>query len=333
MTNESLNQGVDEDIELRELLISNLESRGILSKIKADLRAAIFQCLDEKSTHQLLSAEETQIPLSLCCDLLDKLGLLSTSKVLQTELGSVTKATILNRDEVKKRMNIDTENQSAPLLNYLLDKKELNQSKPELSEQDLESKARDNFNHYDHGNFNRIHLEDAANALMDLFPCLPESQAEFLFSDLKYKSELSFEEWFEIVKNFHQMCAQVHCPPASSENKEVSSLNFQLDKLEFDTKDNERGDNADTQNEFNQITGEVTTRTNYTSEYSEFGTRTETSDQEITEGALPDSEVSDSEEPDLNFGSRSNNHNEMTEDFSLRSEDQTSKYADFIENV
>ena len=66
-------------------------------------------------------------------------------------------------------------------------------------------------------------------------------------------------------------------------------------------------------------------------QYSEFGTRTETSDQEITEGALPDSEVSDSEGPDLNF--RSNNHNEMTEDFSLRSEDQTSKYADFIENV
>ena len=61
---------------------------------------------------------------------------------MQTELGSVTKATILNRDEVKKRMNIETENQSAPLLNYLLDKKELNQSKPELSEQDLESKAR-----------------------------------------------------------------------------------------------------------------------------------------------------------------------------------------------
>ena len=28
------------------------------------------------------------------------------------------------------------------------------------------------------------------------------------------------------------------------QNKEVSSLNFQLDKLEFDTKDNERGDNA-----------------------------------------------------------------------------------------
>jgi len=51
------------------------------------LRAAIFQCLDEKSTHQLLSAEETQIPLSLCCDLLDKLGLLSTSKVNAAFLG------------------------------------------------------------------------------------------------------------------------------------------------------------------------------------------------------------------------------------------------------
>ena len=69
-------------------------------------------------------------------------GMNQSVQVLQTELGSVTKATILNRDEVKKRMNIETENQSAPLLNYLLDKKELNQSKPELSEQDLESKAR-----------------------------------------------------------------------------------------------------------------------------------------------------------------------------------------------
>ena len=40
---------IEEDAELRELLISNLESRGVLSKIKADLRAAIFNCLDEKS--------------------------------------------------------------------------------------------------------------------------------------------------------------------------------------------------------------------------------------------------------------------------------------------
>ena len=77
----------NENCLFRELLISNLESRGILSKIKADLRAAIFQCLDEKSNHQLLSAEETQIPLSLCCDLLDKLGLLSTSKVNAALLG------------------------------------------------------------------------------------------------------------------------------------------------------------------------------------------------------------------------------------------------------
>ena len=53
-----------------------------------------------------------------------------------------------------------------------------------------------------------------------------ESQAEFLFSDLKFKSELSFEEWFEIVKKFHQMCAQVHCPPASSEVKTQTQPNL-----------------------------------------------------------------------------------------------------------
>ena len=99
------------------------------------------------------------------------------------------------------------------------------------------------FDHYDHERLDRIHLQDAASALLDLFPSisgkrvkrfykqtsikpissikrieshtrfsirLQETQAEFLFSDLKYKNEVSFEEWFSIVHNFYQMCAQVH---------------------------------------------------------------------------------------------------------------------------
>ena len=80
MTNE-INMNVEEDAELRELLISNLESRGVLSRIKADLRAAIFQCLDEKSQsgESGISAAD-QVPLSLCTDLFESLGLHSTNK-------------------------------------------------------------------------------------------------------------------------------------------------------------------------------------------------------------------------------------------------------------
>ena len=49
---------------------------------KADLRAAIFQCLDEKAQNLNELTEETQVPLSLCADLLESLGLYNTNKVI-----------------------------------------------------------------------------------------------------------------------------------------------------------------------------------------------------------------------------------------------------------
>jgi len=36
---------LDDDVELRDLLVNNLEASGTLSRIKAELRAAIFSCL------------------------------------------------------------------------------------------------------------------------------------------------------------------------------------------------------------------------------------------------------------------------------------------------
>ena len=73
----------EEDVELRELLVANLESRGILSKIKAELRAAIFQCLDEKPTKDISRSDENRINLSICADTLQRLGLLNTLKVIK----------------------------------------------------------------------------------------------------------------------------------------------------------------------------------------------------------------------------------------------------------
>ena len=73
----------DEDVELRELLVSNLESRGILSKIKAELRAAIFQCLDDKPTSDATRSDDSRIQLSICADTLRRLGLLNSLKVIE----------------------------------------------------------------------------------------------------------------------------------------------------------------------------------------------------------------------------------------------------------
>ena len=51
----------------------------------------------------------------------------------------------------------------------------------------------------------------------------------------------------------------------------------------------------------------------------------------MTEGALPDSDSEVSTTDNFTF-SKNQVHNELTEDFSVRSDD-ASKYADFIENV
>jgi hypothetical protein len=321
---------IEEDQELRELLISNLESRGVLSKIKADLRAAIFQCLDSRSTNELLSGQDAQLPLSLCADLLEKFGLFSTNKVFQTECGSVAQTSILSREELKSRLGIEPEGEKKPLVNYLIENKQTNKSQQLI---DIKSRARTEFNHYDHEKLDKIHLQDAASALLDLFPSVSETQAEFLFSDLKYKNQVSFEEWFKIVENFYQMCNQVQSGSIMN-NKELSGLDFELEKLDLSKTEQENREseilsNLNQQNE--QLiaqSGEVTSRTNYTTEYSEFDSRGD--DLEITEGRLPDSE-SDISTENFTFSKPTNQNQELTEDCSLRSDINVN--ADYIENV
>ena len=81
----------DEDVELRELLVANLESRGILSKIKAELRAAIFQCLDEKPSTDGKKSDNEKLHLSLIADSLSKLGLQNTLKVFDSSTHKTVK--------------------------------------------------------------------------------------------------------------------------------------------------------------------------------------------------------------------------------------------------
>merc|ERR1711892_120127 len=341
MTNE-INMNVEEDAELRELLISNLESRGVLSRIKADLRAAIFQCLDEKSQSEEsgISAAD-QVPLSLCTDLFESLGLHSTNKVLQTE----TRCDLSTRAELADQFGLSgTVPDGKALLHYALNQQQQekktqhtttssNAVSPVLtgiSDAHLEERARVEFAHYDHGQFNCIHLDDAGSALMDLFPCIPEHHATFLFS-AQTRQELTFEEWFAVVCGFSQMCVKVVNSDKTTGNKDASGLDFDLLNKTADDGNLENGDHPLN----NQKTEEImTSRTNYSNDFSEFHSKT----QEVTEGRLPDSDSEDVSTTDnftfsKNHTNTTNNHqHELTEDFSVRSDD-ASKYADFIENV
>merc|ERR1711892_1467150 len=261
MTNE-INMNVEEDAELREWLISNLESRGVLSRIKADLRAAIFQCLDEKSQSEEsgISAAD-QVPLSLCTDLFESLGLHSTNKVLQTE----TRCDLLTRAELADQFGLSgTVPDGKALLHYALNQQQQEKKTQHTtnssnavspvftgkSDAHLEERARVEFAHYDHGQFH----------------CIPEHHATFLFS-AQTRQELTFEEWFAVVCGFSQMCVKVVNSDKTTGNKDASGLDFDLLNKTADDSNLENGDHPLN----NQKTEEImTSRTNYSNDFSEF---------------------------------------------------------------
>ncbi|XP_024912548.1 centrosomal protein 43 isoform X2 [Cynoglossus semilaevis] len=88
----------EDDTELRDLLIQNLETNGVLNKIKAELRAAVFLAMEEQDTvenktplinHNLkkcLSTKEGRLVASLILDFLQVFNLDFTMAVFQPEI-------------------------------------------------------------------------------------------------------------------------------------------------------------------------------------------------------------------------------------------------------
>lgn len=99
--------------------------------------------------------------------------------MLQTECSSINKD-LVAREPLANQLGLSDINDSKrPILNYLLDAKSSDapainggggDSSATISPEKLKEKAQAEFSHYDHGQFNQIHIDDAGSALMDLFP-------------------------------------------------------------------------------------------------------------------------------------------------------------------
>ncbi|XP_066568201.1 centrosomal protein 43 isoform X6 [Amia ocellicauda] len=166
----------EEDTELRDLLVQNLENSGVLNKIKAELRAAVFLALEEQekiesktplvneSLKRCLNTKDGRLVASLITDYLQVFNLDFTLAVFHPEINTLNG--LESREAVARELGITEPegNKNTPLLLEIVKRgrhKEKGSSSSaegdqtvhipkELSPKQI-AEARKKFEHYDKG--------------------------------------------------------------------------------------------------------------------------------------------------------------------------------------
>lgn len=123
-----LDQRDSNDIELRELVYQSLERDGLLARLKAQLRAAVFKTIEKASnptdTSHTPGYEGTtgRICRALVLDWLEHANLLYTQDLFKIETTGPNHPVPLTHHELLEQLNIDLiQNKSQPILHFLLD--------------------------------------------------------------------------------------------------------------------------------------------------------------------------------------------------------------------
>ncbi|XP_063772805.1 centrosomal protein 43 [Pseudophryne corroboree] len=186
----------EEDTELRDLLIHTLESNGVLSKIKAELRASVFLALDEQeradnkpslvnhSLRQFLGTRDGRLVAGLVTDFLQHFHLDFTMAVLQPEAG--LPSTPDERAVTARELGLSEAGRKGPLILELL-RHHQQQGEPALSAGEKAryvpqevppadvAEAQAKFELYARDKDGGMNSEEARALLTELFPHLPEN--------------------------------------------------------------------------------------------------------------------------------------------------------------
>ena len=135
MTSDTLNsdelndQANGNDGELRTLVYQSLERDGLITRLKAQLRAAVFKTIEkasnssgETSSKPLYDTSDGRLALALITDWLEKMNFLYTEDIFQVEAGGVKP---FDRQTAIEQLNLSsTDVDSRPLLDALINRKE-----------------------------------------------------------------------------------------------------------------------------------------------------------------------------------------------------------------
>uniref|UniRef100_A0A8C5GY94 FGFR1 oncogene partner (FOP) N-terminal dimerisation domain-containing protein n=1 Tax=Gouania willdenowi TaxID=441366 RepID=A0A8C5GY94_GOUWI len=131
----------EDDTELRDLLILNLENSGVLNKIKAEVRAAVFLAMEDQDRLQVSSTVYTGhflfdggLAVGLIQDFLQVFNLDFSLSVFQPEINrvSVRALRFTGRDVVCRDLRLSETNKNVPLLLEVVRRGRQRESSPTL---------------------------------------------------------------------------------------------------------------------------------------------------------------------------------------------------------
>ncbi|XP_052326743.1 FGFR1 oncogene partner isoform X10 [Oncorhynchus keta] len=252
----------EDDTELRDLLIQNLENSGVLNKLKAQMRAAVFLAMDEQdkvenktplvneNLKKCLDTKDGRLVASLIIDFLQVFHLDFTLAVFQPEINSLNG--LDSREQVSCELDItETDmNRNTPLLLELVKRGRHKEKASIFSEGDKATNipkelsprqiadARKKFDVYDKARTGGILKEDLKVVFGDVFPNFNKNMLEKFVTDehrvgdKASSKSIDFQEFLGLYKRFfsqcrsvvtHDTCDVIHNPSQFIEEKKSTS--------------------------------------------------------------------------------------------------------------
>lgn len=229
----------EDDTELRDLLIQNLENSGILNKLKAEMRAAVFLAMEEQdrlenktplvneNLKKCLNSKDGRLVASLIMDFLQVFNLDFSLAVFQPEINSLNG--LDSRDLVCRDLGLSESelNRNSPLLLELVrrgrhkDKTSVSTEgdrsaniPKELSQKQITS-ARKKFDLHDKDRSGSVLKDDLKFVFTDLFPSLNQNMMErFITDELRAAGKtlnktVDFQVFLGLYKRLFTQCRSV----------------------------------------------------------------------------------------------------------------------------
>ncbi|KAM7368430.1 hypothetical protein PAMP_014651 [Pampus punctatissimus] len=229
----------EDDTELRDLLIQNLENSGVLNKLKAEMRAAVFLAMEEQdrlenktplvneNLKKCLNSKDGRLVASLIVDFLQVFNLDFSLAVFQPEINSLNG--LDSRDLVCRDLGLTESelNRNSPLLLELIRRgrhkdetsvcTEVDTSgniPKELSQKQITS-ARKKFDLHDKDRIGSVLKEDLKSIFTDLFPSLNKNMLErFITDELRaadktFNKTIDFQVFLGLYKSLFTQCRSV----------------------------------------------------------------------------------------------------------------------------
>ncbi|KAM4522331.1 centrosomal protein 43 isoform 2-T2 [Odontesthes bonariensis] len=203
----------DDDTELRDLLIQNLENSGVLNKLKAEMRAAVFLAMEDQdrlenktplinqNLRRCLDSRDGRLVASLIVDFLQVFNLDFSLAVFQPEINSLNGMD--GRDLVCRELGLSPSdlNQNSPLLLELV-RRGRHREKPSCPAEEPSQKqmahAQKRFDSYAKDQSGCVRREDLKSVFTDLLPLLSRSMLERFISDELRAADRSFSSTVDL---------------------------------------------------------------------------------------------------------------------------------------